>query len=490
MRSVVRLVSLAAAGAFMAACTSLLGDFNLATGSVEDGGTSGAGTDAAPHATDGGDATTGGPDAHIGPDADACNGSTCTDPSTLTTCGGPPQACAFGCTSTGGAHCAIIYPTAPVAPSDLTLAGLADTTISQNAEFFTDTGAIENVRAANGNPLMAEVSSGIGFHIASDSAGHKIGVWSFKSLTIPSGVTIRFNSAFPAALVASNTITIVGVVDARGYDATGTLCGGNAAGPGGGLGGVTGGNGQGPGAGLAPMPNNTYSGGASGGSYGGVGGAGGHGATAATRPGANPGSTYGVPSLSPLLGGSGGGGAGAAGGGGGGAIQLVAGQKVIIGGGANPGGVNAGGCNGHGAAFGSAGSAGGSGGAILVETPALDMQANGVLAANGGAGAAGDSTPDPQPGQLSSMLVYGAIPQGGSGYGAGGDPGVGSNPSASAGSGAINSSGGGGSGGGSAGRIRINNLSGTFTPGSGAVVTPSLGITPNPPSSVGTLDVH
>jgi hypothetical protein len=485
----------------LAACSSLLGDFQLGSDSPDAGqdgavpgvdagaSDSGAILDAEAGPSDAGRPTEAGNDAAVAPDG--CSTATCSDPSTLTACDGTSQTCTFGCLATGGAHCAALYPTAPVSNGDLTVAGVLDVTISQSTEFFTDTGAIENVRAANSNPAVVEVNSGIAFHVATQGA-QSVAVWSFKSLSIPTGVVVRFNANNPAALVAASTMTVVGVIDARGYDANGTLCGGASPGPGGGAGGATSGvlTGQGLGGGLGPNPNNTYSGGPSGGSFGGVGGAGGYGANQATQPGAAAGAIYGTPALSPLLGGSGGGGAGAVGGGGGGAIQLVAGQQITMGGGTNPGGVNAGGCNGHGASYGSAGSGGGSGGGILVETPSLQLQANGVLAANGGAGAAGDSTPDPLPGQMSAAYVPGAIPSGGSGYGAGGGPGVGASPAGVQGSHAVNSNGGGGAGGGGAGRIRINNLSGSFTPGSGAIITPSLGITPDPVATVGSLDLH
>ncbi len=102
----------------------------------------------------------------------------------------------------------------------------------------TDTGAIEGVRAANDDPVKSEVKDGIGFRLADDGQGHKVAVWSFADAhdRREQEHPLR-TSANAAALVAKENLTIVGIVDARGYDANGTLCGDNQGGPGGGIGG-------------------------------------------------------------------------------------------------------------------------------------------------------------------------------------------------------------------------------------------------------------
>lgn len=487
--AIVGLVSCAAAAA---ACNAILGDFETG-GSTGPGDDAGGGVDAG--AESGGDARD--VDASAGDAAsdaavtgDGACVPTCKDPSTLSPCGGPTQACAFECSPTGGAHCTEIHPTPPVDTPDLATAGAADVTLATSTRFVVETGAIDNLRPPNKDPLALEVSGGIGFRLAKASTGVYVGVWSFKNLTVADGVTIRFTAGNPAALVAAGTLTVAGIIDARGYDVNGKLCVDGVSGPGGGAGGVAGKSGAGTGGGRAATPSTSYSGGPAGGAFGGTGGAGGAGGNAATSPGAAASAAYGAPALSPILGGSGGGGAYAAGGGGGGALQLVAGTRVVIGGGTAVGGVNAGGCNGHGGFFGSAGSAGGSGGAILIETPALDMKANGILAANGGAGATGGGAADPSAGQLSSNPAFGAIING---YGYGGNGGAGTTVNGGNGTAApAGASGAGGAGGGAVGHIRINNRSGSYTPPATTNVSPALGLpaASNPPSTVGVLDVH
>src|SRR5690606_27099766 len=153
-----------------------------------------------------------------------------------------------------------------------------------------------------------------GFRLAVDPDGHKLAIWTFDALTVPAGVTIHFTGTNPAALVAAKTIAIVGVVDARGYNEGGVLCGpGTAPGPGGLPGGLAslGGSplGGGPGGGLPPNPLGDYSGGAGGGGNGGMGGKGGPGFDPATLFGGDGGApSQLVPALIPLVGGSGGGG--------------------------------------------------------------------------------------------------------------------------------------------------------------------------------------
>jgi hypothetical protein len=93
----------------------------------------------------------------------------------------------------------------------------------------------------------------------------------------------------------------------------------------------------------------------------------------------------------------------------------------------------------------------------LIETPAFTLVSNGVLAANGGSNALA--------GALSNQTST--------------NPGSGSAGTTLAGVAGMNNtagppSGNGYGGGGGAGRIRIENKSGSFSPGGGAVVSPDL----------------
>lgn len=421
-------------------------------------------------------------DAPGGDDSGTCAVG-CADPSTLARCDGTTETCRFGCNEMGGAHCAVIHPSGLVLPEDLATTGVGAVSIAANTRFVTDTGVIDGVRGANVDPLKMEVIDGIGFRLAIDGP-HRVGIWTFESLEIPEGVTIRFTETNPVALVAQKTIAIVGVVDARGYDLAGTLCADAVAGPGGFRGGVMA-PGLGPGGGLVPS---TDAAGRSGAGHGGVGGAGG---PVGANPGADGGVAYGTPTLIPLVGGSGGAGSSqltGPGGGGGGAIQIVAGEKISIGGGATTGGINAGGCHGKSTVFNAPGGAGGSGGSILVETPLLELLPNGAIAANGGGGGA-DGTTNGEPGPLTPGPADGA-PGAPPTHGFGGVGSGGTMAETGDGRGGASGNTTGGSGGGASGRIRINNRSGTFTPPPSTVISPRLGIATNPPSTVGMLDIR
>ncbi|MCW5837408.1 MAG: hypothetical protein KIS78_33750, partial [Labilithrix sp.] len=137
--------------------------------------------------------------------------------------------------------------------------------------------------------------------------------------------------------------------------------------------------------------------------------------------------------------------------------------------------------------MGGAGGGGGSGGAILIETPTLEMRTNGVLAANGGAGGGAASGGDGQPGQFGDTV---ALPGSTTGYGFSGSGAARTSATGSSAGSAPSTSTSGGAGGGAAGRIRINNRSGSYTVPSGATISPSLTIVSDPPSTVGTLDVR
>jgi hypothetical protein len=177
------------------------------------------------------------------------------------------------------------------------------------------------------------------------------GVFNFTTITIPSGVTVKFarnSSNTPVTLLASGNVTINGIIDVSGANGGAALIGATAVSGNGGLGGVggfdggngatgfistTGGSGQGPGG----------SGGSIGQPFALGGGAGGAGSLVAGATGAGTGAgvggpAYGTPSELPLIGGSGGGGGGAlspntgsGGGGGGGAILIASSGTLTFG---------------------------------------------------------------------------------------------------------------------------------------------------------------
>jgi hypothetical protein len=425
--------------------------------------------------------------------ADSAPPCTCASANSLA-CSGSTTDCVFGCSTDGGAHCAVIHPAGGgLSPDFLLRKDVDDIVIAENKRFDTETGAIgvdSLQRQANKDPLSFEVKDGIGFQIVSLDASHKIAVWVARNITVNDGHQITFRSSSnAAALVATEDIDLAGVIDVRGRQTNGEVCGDEGgsrigiAGPGGGSGGNDVTPAGGPGAGHA-APN--QQGGASGGGYGATGGNGGGGSTAG-------GAAYGDQALSLLLGGSGGGGAAplggsynGVGGGGGGAIQLLAMRSIVIHG---TGGINAGGCGGKrgGDGDGGVGGAGGSGGAILIEAPTFELRDTAVLAVNGGSGAS--NTQDGENGTLNAeppetptptLAGCGRAGNGGAGLTYAGGNGTAASPASTCG---------GGAGGGSVGRIRIHNRTGEFTVPGSAIISPTLGA-PGSTSTVGTLDVR
>ena len=176
------------------------------------------------------------------------------------------------------------------------------------------------------------------------------GVLNYTSVTIPTGVTVRFNrnaANTPVTLLASGPVIIAGTIDvsgAPGKTATapvilGVTNKGGAGGPGGfdgGMGGAVelnrnGGSGYGPGGGGGGAPSHPTYGWGSGGSFVYVGDSNG-------GPNSPP---YGANAMFPIIGGSGGGGGsggpdpvtsytGSGGGGGGGALLVVSSQSVDL----------------------------------------------------------------------------------------------------------------------------------------------------------------
>ena len=245
------------------------------------------------------------------------------------------------------------------------------------------------------------------------------GIFNFTVVTIPSGVTVKFNKNSvntPVTFLVSGDVTIDGVIDIRGGDSTevGAAGDGNQGDDGlpgiGGPGGFDGGRGGapdsaigsaglGPGAGNQSRGVNTTSS-ASGTGCGGS-GAGylNAGSNSQTFTNSNStsfcdtnneralgGQSYGVETLLPLIGGSGGGGAsagdgfaGSGGGGGGGAILIAASGTVTVNGAINANGGRSG--NSAGSLAGGTGG-GGSGGAIRII--ATTLTGEGAITANGG----------------------------------------------------------------------------------------------------------
>ena len=242
------------------------------------------------------------------------------------------------------------------------------------------------------------------------------GVFNFTTVTIPSGVTVKFtrNAAnTPVTILASGDVTISGTVDVSGVAGGNTLniTNGNSldgtsrttGGPGG-PGGFDGGGGgstvgpyngtagDGPGGGGGAGTINQSFGGGGGGGYASAGTASG----AGSSPGV-AGVAYGSTLLTPLIGGSGGGGGGASssagaggsGGGGGGAILIASSGSINFSGGQITAGGGFGGSSGYGPG------GGGSAGAIrLVSTNVtgrvvVELEGGGRGANNGNLGYSG-----------------------------------------------------------------------------------------------------
>src|ERR1700687_5511777 len=165
------------------------------------------------------------------------------------------------------------------------------------------------------------------------------GVFNFTTVSVPSGVTATFSrnaSNTSVTILATGDVNVVGAIDVSGQPAGPSTLPGRG-GPGGFDGGVggsvvspSGGTGLGPGGGGGAITSGNVSNQRPGG--GGFGSVGGTAIGGTPSPG---GSTYGVPTLIPLIGGSGGGGGAinacgeAGGGGGGGGAMLIASSGTI-----------------------------------------------------------------------------------------------------------------------------------------------------------------
>ncbi len=295
--------------------------------------------------------------------------------------------------------------------------------------------------------------------VVTQSDGTKIQLYVANSWSVLGGGVLSVLDKMPVVLVAIDSISIDGQIDASA-SADETVGGGFAGSS------IDVSNVGGPGEGL-PGANSSTSApaiGGGGGSFCGVGGAGG-GATATIG---GPGKAYGAPALVPLVPGSAGGFGDLPAGGGGGAIELVAGTAITI---TSGGVISVGGGGGNdGTDSGSySASGGGSGGAILLEAPTVSVA--GLLEANGGGGGGGVGAPAPV-----SNATVNANPAAGGAAGTSGVGGTGAGGgTTSGGPGAAGDAVGqtvsAGAGGGGAGYIRINtmtghaDLTGAFSPG-------------------------
>jgi len=405
--------------------------------------------------------------------------------------------CSLGCSTTNGAHCEQMYPRAPVARSDFDTTGLTDITINMGGGISTDNGQINagnNIfRHPNTDANAYEVHDGIGFHVVSiPGQTTRLGIFTFKSLTIPQGQSFNTYGSNGLALVSAGNITLAGTVDVTCAANVFVAALGGAAnakpylgGPGGGNGGIPGGTSKdgvsivsgGGGAGA----DITHQAGGGGGAFGDIGGPGGD---EGANTGGAGGLAYGDGAMTMLLGGSGGGAGGLGGvigdpnGGGGGGIALVVAQGTLtLGGGNMVGGVNAGGCGG-GAATGVGGGGGGAGGAVYLQALAVHITNNGGVAANGGGGGAANTNGGMSSGKSGTISTTAA--GGGSGGSASGGAGgvVGSTDGKTGGSSAMAGAGGGGG----VGRVRIETQSGAATIDGNGIQSPN--------AIQGTIDIH
>lgn len=261
----------------------------------------------------------------------------------------------------------------------------------------TDTGEITTSSSGTFRPAMTglHVETGIWYgQIDQSNDEPGLGVFALDELTIGAGSTLVVQGDRALVLLVTETATVSGTILATAD--------GNRAGPGGFDGGQSEEPGEGPCGGKVGYGEQVDEGGCAsgsgGGGYGGAGGDGGDSTCGDAWDGGDGGDTCGLPDLVPLAGGSGGAGGhelegGSSthpghGGGGGGAIQITAGETILLG---TTGGINAGG-GGGGECTGAGGAGGGAGGAVLLEAPSVQLAIESAVAANGGGGGGGDCT--------------------------------------------------------------------------------------------------
>jgi hypothetical protein len=389
-----------------------------------------------------------------GTSADACT-AVCVGDDVMS-CGAVVEACAAGCSTTGGAHCKQLVPSNGVTIAD-DLTG-ADVDLVLMADrlytFDTDTGEIRHY-PLDGSGGGAQVRAGgvsgldpvslIRWRVVAQPAPPAsrpppaLAIFGVRSLSIPENSVLRPIGTRAAVLVARGTIQVAGEIDVGGgrlQSAQGGVSR-TTPGPGGGQGAfdaavanaaqgcAPGGNGS-----RVTLAGNQQR--DTGGGGGGLGTAGGKGGPAQAQGVDGGGAIVAAgllatvcaqTNLVPLRGGSGGGcsrdaGGGdvTRGGGGGGALQLTSFTAIEI----QDGSLYAGGAGGlgDGEAAGSGadgGGAGGSGGSILLEAPSITVMAGSITATGGGGGAGHDDATAGQNGQRTGDA---AQPSGNGGRGA------------------------------------------------------------------------
>jgi hypothetical protein len=303
--------------------------------------------------------------------------------------------------------------------------------------FHTDKGIVGY--AVSGDRCLGTCADmEFGFQVVEQSDLTEIAVFTARSIRIDPTIRVYVSGQRPLALVAQETIEVLGSLNAIPEDLyMNQSHGGGFSGPSD----TTNLDGDGPGGGGA---GNEEGIGGGGGGYCGTGGAGGNADDSTGLGGVSNGNS----SVVPLRGGSSGATQGhGQGGGGGGAIQLVAGQSIQL---TDLGSMHVGGGGGERWAGG-----GGAGGAILLEAETVTMA--GILAANGGGGAGGGTDAwHGEAAQGNSIAAAGGVGDEDDGCCAGGSGSAGSTTTGSDGE----SGGGESGGGGGAGWIRINTTSG------------------------------
>ncbi len=246
-------------------------------------------------------------------------------------------------------------------------------------ECSTKSGDIVLNNGASFTPIVTAPMAG--FMRVDQINGPAVSVWSFQTLFIPAGITVRPTSDSDALSVFATVgdLTVEGDIDWRGFGGFGGRS--NEAGTAKSVPFVAGG-----------QP------GTSDGDGGGGGGGGGHatpGVMGAGSGGGVGGMAYGSPDLAPLYagsGGGGGGGVGGRGGPGGGAFALISQAGITI-----AGQINVSGTDGFsgGTGTGGGGGGGGSGGGLILSGTHITLATNHELLARGGSGAAGSGTGSP-----------------------------------------------------------------------------------------------
>jgi hypothetical protein len=279
------------------------------------------------------------------------------------------------------------------------------------------------------------------------SGGDGLCVIGQTSFAIPAGTTVTANGAatnsIPLVLVATDSITIAGTLDAAGHR-------NGASSP-------AGADFSGCQSGTNPPSGSMYGGGGQGGSFLAKGGDGGAGSVAGGLAGAA------LPEPTAVHGGCpgrSGANSNGAGGTGGGAVYLIASASISITGRVDASGGGGNSSNDFTLAGSPGGSGGGAGGMIGLDAPSVSI--GGAVCAVGGGGGAGSSSQSSSGGDASGGTTA-CTPGNGAGSGAGGGGDGGANGAGVAGK--PGSSGGGGGGGGSSGFIRIF----TTHTGSGAI---------------------